>query len=640
MAGRFYIDTETNGYLDVLTKVHSLVIEDLDTGTVLSCADQPGYPTILHGLSVLEDADLIVAHNGIKFDFPAIRKVYPHWKTKARLEDTIVRAKVAIPKDTLRDNDFARARTGKFPAALIGKYKLEAFGARLALLNQGETKGEFAGPFDHWSEEMQRYCERDVRVGVGIWKALEKHYPTSQQAIDLEHRVAWIIARQERRGFYFNQDGARELYSTLVQRREEVQSELSKVFRPLYLRDGGANQAHKVPAKDRKASVPELPVPIEYVAGAPYTKVRATEFNPGSRTHIETWLRRMRGWEPEEFTNDGKAKVDDEVIRRLPWPEAKLLGEYLMINKRIGQLGTGKEALLKHVQADSCIRGGVDTNGAGTGRMTHMKPNMAQVPGLTDRKTGGVMPYGKEFRSLLMARPGYVLVGCDADALELRGLGGFMARYDGGAYIAVILKGNKAEGTDMHSVNMRALEIAKRDPAKTWFYAFIYGAGDEKLGLILIGVKGPEAVKRGKTSRVKFLKNLPAMGALIKDVKAAAQRGYLVGLDGRRVPVRSQHSALNTLIQGAGAILMKMALVILDNDLQAMGLKHSDQSNDPDYEFVANIHDEWQIEAKEQYAEAIGKAAKAAIVKAGEAFKFACPLDGNYSIGKTWADTH
>jgi DNA polymerase-1 len=279
--------------------------------------------------------------------------------------------------------------------------------------------------------------------------------------------------------------------------------------------------------------------------------------------------------------------------------------------------------------------------GAGTARMTHARPNIAQVPGLKDRKTGGVMPYGKECRSLFKARPGYVFVGCDADALELRCLAGYMAKYDGGAYIKTVLEGNKDLGTDMHSVNMRALVFTGRDPAKTWFYAFIYGAGDEKLGLIAQAPKGTLARARGKSDRAKFLKNLPAMGRLVAVTKAQAQSsGHIIAIDGRRIPSRSQHSALNTLLQSAGAIFMKRALVILEAKLQALGFKNSEQSNDADYEFVINCHDEWQIEAKEEHAETIGKAAKASIVEAGEAFNFACPLDGNYSIGATWADTH
>ncbi|CAB4165416.1 bifunctional 3'-5' exonuclease/DNA polymerase [uncultured Caudovirales phage] len=635
MGRRLYFDIETDGFLEQLTRIHSLVMYDLDTDETFSCADQPGFISISEGLSILADADMIVGHNSIKFDEPAIRKVRPQWTYRGTHEDTLVKAKLVIPKDTLRENDFQKMKRG-FPVPLIGKYSLEAFGERLRMAGLGETKGDFKGPWHTWTPEMQTYCERDVRVGVALWRMLAKHYHCSPDALALEYATQMVIARQEQRGFFFDQPGAHQLYGTLVQRRDEVERELAQVFPPQYLRDGGEKAAYAIPKKDRRASVPELGVKVSFTAGCGYNKVRLTPFNPGSRVHIETWLGRIHGWAPTEFGADGHATVDDEIIRSLPWPEAKLLGEYLTIDKRLGQLAGGKQAWLLHVKADSCIRGAVDILGTATRRMTHFAPNIAQVPGLIDKKRGGAMPYGKECRALFRARPGYVLVGCDADALELRGLAGYLAKYDGGAYVETVLRGNKAAGTDMHTVNMKALGITSRDMAKTWFYAFIYGAGDEKLGLIVGAPKGSMARARGKSDRARFLKNLPAMKRLVQDLKDQIQRdGYIVTIDGARIPSRSSHSALNTLIQSMGAIVMKRALVILDAKLRALGLVPG-----VDYEFVANIHDEWQIEAREQHAEAIGKAAKQAIVEAGEYYSFGCPLDGNYGIGTTWADTH
>jgi DNA polymerase-1 len=367
-------------------------------------------------------------------------------------------------------------------------------------------------------------------------------------------------------------------------------------------------------------------------------KVKLTEFNPGSRDHIATWLQRGFGWEPMEFTKDGKPKCDETTLNDLPWPEAKVLVQYLTVAKRLGQLYEGDESWFKH-EHNGRIHGGVNTNGAVTGRMTHAGPNMAQVPACSAL-------YGKECRALFTASPGMVLVGIDADALELRDLAGYMAKFDGGEYIRTVLEGKKEDGTDMHSVNCRALGMQPkekqwdgrpgREVAKTWFYAFIYGAGDEKLGFIRTGQKGPEAVRAGKKARKAFLTGLPALGKLVEQVKKVSQeRGYLLGLDGRRLNVRGQHSALNTLLQSAGAVQMKIALTILDRDLQAAGLVPG-----VDYEFVANVHDEWQIECKPELGEKIGELGKAAIRKAGEQLGFRCPLDGAYSVGRTWADTH
>lgn len=631
---RYIFDTETDGFLEVLTKIHSLVLQDADTGVVWSChKNRGGGESLEEGLALLAEADEIIGHNIIAFDVPAIQKVYPKWKPRGIVTDTIILAKLVVHRDELKETDFGHMRKGTLPSKLIGSYSLKAFGLRMGIL-----KGDFEGPWDTWTPQMQHYCEQDVVVTAALYaKLIAKGIP--ENAAKLEMRVKHIIERQRRFGFQFNSAKAAKLYALLSQRRLELETQLRAVFKPRYRRDGGLKASSFTPKKDVKAR--------GYVGGCGLTKVKLVQFNPSSRDHIEHWLKAWFGWEPVEFTDDGGAKIDDEIIRRLPWPEAKLLGEYLMVQKRIGQLAEGKQAWLAKVHPNGRTHCAVDTMGAGTFRMTHFDFNTAQVPGLTDRKTGGVMPYGKECRELFEAPEGKVLVGCDADALELRDLSGYMARYDGGAYIKTILEGKKSEGTDMHSVNMRALKFAGRDPAKTWFYAWIYGAGDEKLGIIAGEPKGAAAKARGKRDKQSFLKNLPAIGKLMDAIKEIVghreqrvrgklkKAGFITGPAGHRVPIRSMHSALNTLLQHAGAIQMKQALVILDEDLQAAGLQPG-----KDYEFVANIHDEWQIETFPERAAFIGTTAEEAIRKAGEHFKFACPLKGNHSVGQTWADTH
>jgi DNA polymerase I-like protein with 3'-5' exonuclease and polymerase domains len=357
--------------------------------------------------------------------------------------------------------------------------------------------------------------------------------------------------------------------------------------------------------------------------------VKLTEFNPGSRDHVASWLKQLHGWEPKEFTNDGKPKIDDTILNQLKYPEAKVLAEYFMVAKRLGQVAEGDQAWFRHVKADGRIHGSVITNGAVTGRMTHAAPNMAQVP-------AGYSPYGPECRDLFTVPPGKRLVGADASALELRCLAGYMARWDGGAYIKTVVDGRKEDGTEIHTVNRKALEIDSRDDAKTWFYAFIYGGGDEKLGSILLKTKGAKARRRGKVSRDKFLANLPALGKLVDAVqKKVKTTGALKGLDGRWLYIRSPHSALNTLLQSAGAILMKVALVCLDRKLQELGYEPG-----TNYEFVANVHDEWQIECDEHIAEQVGMCAVAAMEEAGRQLNFRCPITGEYRAGASWKETH
>ncbi|GGD03328.1 DNA polymerase [Pyruvatibacter mobilis] len=647
---RYFFDCETNGFLDELDRIHSLVLKDADTGHVISCADQPHYIKngfgIEDGVKLLARADEIIGHNIIKFDIPALAKVYPGFSPQGKVTDTMVWARLVYPRDDLRTKDASlnrkRERKGlpRIDGKEMGGQKLETWGFRLGIL-KGTYAQDNEDAWSSWNPEMQDYCEQDVEVTEALYRRLTERsgkiladgkpaFPL--EAIDLEHRVAAIVARQERYGFCFDTEKAEALLARLLTRRAELGDELQKAFPPRWRPKG---KGPFVPKRDNAR--------MGYVAGCPLTKVELTPFNPGSRIHVSEWLKVMRGWRPIEFTNDGHPKVDETILNQLPFPEAKVLAETFMIDKRLGQLSEGDQAWLKCVGLDGRIHGSVNTNGAVTGRMTHMLPNVGQVP-------SGKAPYGHECRECFTVPPDKVQVGCDADALELRCLAGYMAKYDNGSYIEVVLKGKKEDGTDNHSVNCRALGLdpkkiipidgkqeTGRDIAKTWFYAFIYGAGDWKLGAT-VGVRGDEAeiIKAGKKSRATFLKNLPALGKLTEKVKAKAKKqGFIRGLDGRRLSIRSQHAALNTLLQSAGAIIMKKGLVILDGLLQDAGLVPGE-----DYEFVANVHDEWQMEVSPQHAEMVGQTARRAIQLAGEAFNFRCPLDGAYDIGRNWAETH
>jgi len=330
------------------------------------------------------------------------------------------------------------------------------------------------------------------------------------------------------------------------------------------------------------------------------------------------------------ITSRTTPKVDDEILKALPYDEAPLLAEFQMVKKRIGQLAEGKQAWLKHYnESDGRIHGAVNTNGAVTGRMTHFNPNLAQVP-------AGYSPYGPEMRALFYALAGRKIVGCDADGLEARCLAHYMAKYDGGAFIKVILEGNKADGTDIHSLNAKALGCS-RTTAKKFFYAFMYGGGNGKLGAILMGDDNfadyvGDPGKLGGRMRKKFLNSLPALKKLTDAVKEAVkQRGWLKGLDGRKLYSRSAHSALNLLLQSAGALVMKKALCLADEELSAEGY---------DYEFMLNIHDEFQLDADEEQAEDVAHVCEAAIENAGDYFNLRCPLSGSADVGDNWYETH
>ncbi|WP_210321205.1 DNA polymerase [Aquibium microcysteis] len=630
--------------------------------------------SIAEGLRMLYEADELIGHNIIKFDVPALQKVFPWFKPRAALLDTLVLSRLIWP-EIKKTQDPTLVKRGKLPKHLVGSYGLEAFGCRL-----GEWKGDYSAimkaqgkdPWAAWNPDMQEYCEQDVRVNFllfdKLWKLWkEEAAPFSDRSVYLEMRVAQIVARQEVWGFAFDREGAEKLYVQLIAERERLEKQLRATFAPWHASggQGEVTKSRRVKRKDLppigwerykngkiKVDKEGNPVPLyvleHYEEGATFSKVKVVDFNPGSRHHIADRLKKLFGWVPIEFTEKGEPKVDETTLSQLPWPEAKLLTEYLTVQKRIGQIAEGKQSWLKK-ERNGRIFGGVITLGAVTRRMTHSNPNIAQVPKVKVDDDGNVLwgyegGYGAECRALFRASPGFRLVGCDADALELRCLGGYMARFDGGAYIETILRGKKSLGTDMHTVNAKALGLdptkayvidgktmSGRDIAKVWFYAFIYGAGDWKLGAIL-----GQGKAAGTKSRKAFLENLPALGKLVKLVKKRASgRGFLFGLDGGKLKVRKAHAALNTLLQSAGAIIMKVALVILDDDLQAAGLVPGQ-----DYEFCANVHDEWQIDVLPEHVPLVKRIAEDAIRKAGEDLEFKCPLAGNADDGITWKDTH
>lgn len=601
-------DCETNGLLDELNVIHCIAALNPETGEKFRGNDHGAAFTVEQILRMLMDADCIAGHNIIGFDIPAIQKVYPWFKPKGLIRDTLIMSRLIFTDLVDRDFKFAK-KTPTFGKNLIGSHALEAWGMRL-----GEWKGDYAkemkaqgrDPWASWNQEMDDYCLQDVVVTWKLWeKLVSKGF--GEESIQLEHDVAPIIERQTRYGFLFDVEKARKLEHVLVLRRTELADKLREAFQPWQMKDGPMF----VPKRDNKAK--------GYIKGVPIQKYKTVVFNPGSRSHIANRLQTLHGWKPTQFTDKGQPKVDETTLEDLKYPEVPLLLEYLMVEKRLGQLSEGKQAWFRSIKKSTGrIHGRVTQNGAVTGRMTHSNPNMAQVPSCG-------APYGTECRELFHVPKGKKQVGADASGLELRNLAHFMARWDDGEYARVILEG------DIHTVNQEAAGLPTRNNAKTFIYAFLYGAGDAKIGSI-VG-KGRKA---GADLKAKFLKGLPALDKLLAGVKgAAAKRGYLLGLDGRKLHVRSDHAALNTLLQSAGAVVMKKALVILDRRLQEMGYVPG-----KNYEFVANVHDEFQIECEEDIAEIVGKTATESIRAAGDHFGFRCPLDGEYKVGNNWAECH
>jgi DNA polymerase I-like protein with 3'-5' exonuclease and polymerase domains len=465
------------------------------------------------------------------------------------------------------------------------------------------------GEHNDWtafSYDMLSYCIRDVKLNVQVYRALlHKLRVFGSESIDLEHQVQSIITKQIDRGWLLDQGKALELLAKLKERKNELEDEVQKIFKPLPVFVKSIVPKVK---KDGTISVVGLKFlgdQWETVVGN-FSRLDYPLFNLGSRQQIGKYLQYF-GWKPEKFTETGQAVVDEDVLSRVEGiPQATLIGEYLMIQKRVAQIQSWLDALWD----DGRVHGSVNPNGAVTGRMTHSGPNMGQIPAVYS-------PYGKECRQLWIAPDGYKIVGMDASGLEARMLAHYMNDKD---YTNEILHG------DIHSANQLATGVETRDQAKTFYYAFLYGAGDSKIGSIIGGT-----ARDGKELKEKFLRNTPALRRLRERVSMASGRGYILGLDRRRVYVRSEHAALNTLLQSAGAIVMKKALALLDEYATKWKLK---------YHFVGNIHDEIQTEVEQEKAEVFGRLACSCIEAAGLHFNLNCPLEGEYKVGYSWAETH
>jgi DNA polymerase I len=438
---------------------------------------------------------------------------------------------------------------------------------------------------------MLTYCIQDVKTNLKLYEHLQK-MKLAPQAVDLELRAASAAVRMQQNGFAFDMKAAGMLQADLAAQREEIHKSLRDVF-PTRVNERYSEKTGK------------------------RLKDEVIEFNPGSRDHIAYWFKKKYDWKPKVFTNGGKPMIDEEILEEMEYPEAKQLVGYFMLEKRLGMLSEGKNAWMSLVKSDGRIHGRINTNGAATGRCTHSNPNMAQVPSV--RK-----PYGKECRQLFTVPKGYKLVGTDLSGIELRCLAHYLALFDNGEYAKEIIEG------DIHTRTQEAAGLPTRDAAKTFTYALLYGAGDAKMGTIVGGGR-----KEGKEMKEKFFTALPAFKKLATKVAGAAERGYLIGLDSRRLPVRSPHAALNTLLQGAAAQIAKLWLVRYEENCEKEGWV-----NGKDFWFSTFVHDEIQATFREDLAERAAEIAVASATQAGDELGMRCRVDAEAKIGNNWYDTH
>jgi len=545
---RLAIDIETDG-LDA-TEIWCAVTKNIDSGEVKVWKSANALR------QYISSEDLLIGHNIIKFDLPVLKKLWNLNTDSNPLRDTLIMSRLFNP-------------------VLEKGHSLDSWGVRLGL-----KKGDFSDFDGGLSEDMVEYCIQDVEITHALFTHLNSSLLNWGKSVDLEHEVAMVVLRQEENGFKLDVPKCMVMLSDWQQSLMDIEEELQQVFQPITTERYSDKTGKRL-------------------------KDKVEVFNPGSRKQIAERLMSL-GWKPRKHTEKGSVIVDEKVLQTVKIPQAKPILRYLLLQKRVAQVKSWVENVSERGRVHCQVR----TNGAITGRMTHSKPNLAQVPRVGSE-------YGEECRSVWTVEDGNVLLGADASGLELRMLAHYM---DDRNYTKEILEG------DIHTANMQAAGLTDRDQAKTFIYAFLYGAGPAKIGQIVGGGE-----REGRRLIDSFLKNTPALQKLKDKVSRLAEKEWLPALDGRRLIVRSQHAALNTLLQGAGAIVMKQALIMLNRKLIHANMNAL---------FVANVHDEWQIETTEQDAETVGHFAVQSIRQAGIRLNLRCPLDGEFKVGLNWAATH
>lgn len=661
---RLLFDIETDGLLHQATVVHCIGITDVDTGDISSY----GPAEILSAVKRLIVADEIIGHNIIRFDIPALKKLAGFEpKPGQKVTDTLVVSRLKYP--AIKADDALRP---DLPSEYVGKHSLAAWGHRM-----GAHKGDYAqmkrveaialgltdekaiqkfiwGTFSH---DMLDYMMQDCHVNFLLYQKLNPD-KYAQKAVVLEHRIAKVCDHIEDHGFPFDFAAAGRLHVQLLEKQHTVEQRLKAEFgswwQPI---SPDPAKCVFIPKKDNKR--------LGYLEGYPIKKYKLVEFNPGSRDHIARVLRE-RGWQPTKFTPGGNPLLDEETLEGAVarYPELAGVGEYLMLDKRLSQLTGSKQSLMAAVQEDGRVHGSVNPMGTITGRASHFSPNLAQVP-------SAKKPYGKEFRGLFRMPPGFKLVGADMQGLELRGMAHYLSFFDGGSYGRTLLEGDPHWATvlalglvpagtarDKHS---QLHTILREDCAKRFVYATIYGGGDLQAGLIIheallnarnnAGLEGTEVYrmffgdnlapseatlrKIGGKARANFSAGIEGYGALQSQLRErVAKRGAVRGLDGRLIPLRKEHAAFSTLNQSCGAILCKQWGADAFDEISGMLVP------DRDFFFCAWVHDEYQVAAREEYADFVGETLVACAQKAGAPFDFRIRLDSEYSTGDSWADTH
>ena len=705
-------DVETNGFLAELTVIHCLIIQEFETGQKWVFRRNKHEDTIPEGVRLLERFSTIAGHSILHFDIPAIEKVYPWFAPVGLIRDTLPMARMVFGDQ--KEKDFVLWKRHRLPGKSIGWHGLDDWGHRLGLF-----KGDYSAmmtakgldPWAEWNLDMEEYCDNDVAITVKLWEHLKTRvYP--EDVLSFEHQTHDLAGIMETNGIMLDVVGAELLAESIEKESKELQKVAIKHFGSWYApfkkrvvkmrwEDPEGKNAEKiydepraefgedlsravwaevtVPKNTRKFKEPfrvnkstgDKSLNSNVTAGAPFTAIKFKTFNPASRDNVVDRFTLVYQWEPLEFTDSGAPSVDDTVLRGLIGhiEMAEELAEIFYLNKRLGQIKTGKNAWLKLVDENGFLHPRLNTGGTISGRCAHSRPNIGQVPrvmvmdvknkdGTYNKKfigddnlpipacfhedgtlkkavilKGRSGRHGWDCRNLFTIPEGFRLVGCDLEGIELRCLANLTCPFDNGYLIDLILDG------DIHEANKEAAGLSSRDQAKTFIYALIYGAGAAKIGSIVKPLASTEEQKTiGYELKDKFFKNMPGLAAVVKKIsKEASPRNIITGLDGRPLYVRGMHAALNLRLQSDAAVIAKRWLVSAEQAFINAGYEHG---WDGDFVFVAFVHDEIQIAVRDELVDFAKKTLVDCALKAGIYYDFRMPTDAKAKDGLTWAETH
>ena len=572
------IDIETDGLNP--TKIWLAACKDINSDFVKVCFSREEL------LKTIANTDIFIGHNILGFDLPCLKKLWDIDIDYRKVEDTLVLSTLFYPERK-------------------GGHSLRQWGVRLK-----NEKGEHTD----WSKltsDMISYCIQDVRLTDQVYKHLlscEKE-DFSDRSIELEHMIKHIITQQERKGFYLNEKKTHMILSEIKSKSDEILLEVRQEIKPSVRLLREVTPRYKKDGCLAATGLQSIDRPHETVGG-PFSMISFEPFNLGSPKQIIARMERF-GWKPVEFTEKGQAKITQrnlETVSSTAPSSIRNLAKWKMLETRVKTM----EGWLDALAPDARVHGKVFPMGAVTGRMTHAEPNLANI-------VSSSKPYGSALRSCWTVEnvDTHCLVGMDAKGLELRMLAHYMQDDN---FISEVIDG------DPHTYNQNAAGLETRAQAKTFIYALLYGAGAAKIGSIING-----SSEQGKEIQEKFLHNVPKLGRLIEAVRRKASRGYIRGIDGRRLWIRQIRAALNTLLQGGGAIVCKQWSIYLFDEIQERNL---------DAHLVNTIHDEQQYEVRKEHAEELMEIADTTMIKTGEFFGMRLPLNADATMGMTWAETH